>query len=563
MSESDPHQSGRGRVTAPARPSGKGGGKGVGEMIAIYDTTLRDGSQSESVQFSVEDKLRIARRLDLLGVDYIEGGWPGANPKDEAFFARAKDLKLERSRLVAFGSTRRAKVKAEDDTVLNALLAAGTGVITIFGKSWPLHVTRALGIAPAENLELIFDSIRHLKARTDQVFFDAEHFFDGFKADPDYAVKALMAARDGGADGLILCDTNGGSLPGEIAAIMRQIALPDVRLGIHCHNDGGLAVANTLAAVECGATQVQGTINGLGERCGNADLTTVVANLLLKMGRHARLGVEGLPRLTGVSRFVDEMCNRSPQKNQPFVGASAFAHKAGVHVAAILKDPVTYEHIDPEQVGNERRILVSEQAGRSNLVHKFREMGILDVDPNDPRLQDLLNELKELEFRGYQFDAAEASFELRVRKALGQLPEYFLEQGFRVIDNRMVRDDGAWIMGAEATVKLVVGGQPVHFVGEGNGPVDALYTVLRRALEWHYPAINTVTLVDYKVRILPQALGGRSGTGSMVRVLIEWRDEERSWGTVGVSEHIIAASYAAIMDALIFKLYKDGATPAV
>ncbi|MBF0614068.1 MAG: citramalate synthase [Magnetococcales bacterium] len=547
-------------MTGRVKPSK---GTSTRSYVAVYDTTLRDGSQSEAVQFSVEDKLRIARRLDLLGVDFIEGGWPGANPKDEAFFVKARELKLENSRLAAFGSTRRAKVSAEQDQILRALLDARTPVITIFGKSWPLHVTRALGITPQENLELVFDSIRYLKERTDTVFFDAEHFFDGFKADPDYAVQVLTAARDGGADALVLCDTNGGTLPHEITAIMRQIALPDVKFGIHCHNDGGVAVANTLAAVECGAVQVQGTVNGLGERCGNADLTSVVPNLLIKMGRSARMGLEGLPRLTGVSRFVDELCNRSPQKNQPFVGASAFAHKGGVHVSAILKDPTTYEHIDPERVGNERRILVSEQSGRSNVVYKLRELGITDVNPDDARLQVLLNEIKDLEFRGYQFDAAEASFELRVRKALGQLPDYFREQGFRVIDTRMARDDGKMVMGAEATVKLVVGGQPVHFVGEGNGPVDALYTVLRRALEWHYPAINAMTLVDYRVRILGQSASGRAGTGSMVRVLIEWRDEVRTWGTVGVSEHIIAASFAAIMDALQYKLFKDGAQPAV
>ncbi|MBF0341363.1 MAG: citramalate synthase [Magnetococcales bacterium] len=525
--------------------------------MAVYDTTLRDGSQSESVQFSVEDKLRITRYLDNLGVDYIEGGWPGANPKDEAFFARARELKLVHSRLAAFGSTRRAHVPAEQDGVLKGLLDAATPVITIFGKSWPLHVARALGISLQENLDIVFDSIRYLKERTDTVFFDAEHFFDGFKADPDYAVKVLMAARDGGADTLILCDTNGGTLPGEIGAIMRQIALEDVRLGIHCHNDGGVAVANTLMAVECGASQVQGTINGLGERCGNADLTSVVPNLVLKMGRTTRMGREGLPRLSKVSRLVDELCNRPPQKNQPFVGASAFAHKGGIHVSAILKDPATYEHIDPELVGNERRILVSDQAGRSNLFYKVRELGITEVDPADPRLQQLLTELKDLEFRGYQFDAAEASFELRIRKALGQLPEFFRPLGFRVIDNHIIQEDGSQMMVAEATVKLEVGGRPVHFVSEGNGPVDALYTVLRRALEWHYPAIDAVTLVDYKVRILGQSADGRSGTGSKVRVLIEWRDDERTWGTVGVSEHIIAASYDAIMDALTFKLYKD------
>ncbi|MBF0126647.1 MAG: citramalate synthase [Magnetococcales bacterium] len=529
--------------------------------VVVYDTTLRDGSQSEAVQFSLEDKLRIARRLDLLGVDFIEGGWPGANPKDQAFFTRCKELKLENSRLVAFGSTRRARVPAEQDEVLHNLLQAETPVITIFGKTWTLHVTRALGISLQENLDLVFDSIRYLKARTDCVFFDAEHFFDGFKADPDYAVKVLAAARDAGANGLILCDTNGGALPAEVGRIVRQVALPGSLLGIHCHNDGGVAVANTLAAVEAGALHVQGTVNGLGERCGNGDLTSILPNLMLKMGRGTRMGTEGLANLTGVSRFVDEMCNRSPQKNQPFVGASAFAHKGGVHVSAVLKDPATYEHIDPHKVGAERRILVSEQAGVSNLVSKLHDFGGVGVMADDPRLKDLLKEIKELAYRGYQFEAAEASFELRVRRALGTLPEYFRLVGYRGIDDRRMLDGGAEMMENDVAVKLMVGGRLVHHVGGGSGPVDALYAVLHRALEWYYPSIHTVKLVDYKVRILNGSAGG-SGTGAKVRVLIEWQDDVRTWGTVGVSTDILAASYDAMVDALIFKLYKDGAIPA-
>lgn len=532
------------------------------ETVVLYDTTLRDGSQSESVQFSVEDKLRIAKRLDLLGVDFIEGGWPGANPKDQAFFARCKDVKLENSRLVAFGSTRRARVLVEHDEVIRSLLEAGTGVITIFGKAWTLHVSRALGISLQENLDLIDDSIRYLKARTDVVFFDAEHFFDGFKADADYALKVLTTARDAGANGLILCDTNGGTLPGEVERIVRQTALPGSLLGIHCHNDGGLGVANTLAAVGAGVMHVQGTINGLGERCGNADLTAVIPNLVLKMGRSTKMGEMGLSGLTGVSRFVDEMCNRAPQKNQPFVGASAFAHKGGIHVSAVLKDPATYEHIDPAQCGAKREILLSEQAGKSNLVAKLRDFGSEEISPDDPRLIDLLNEMKDLEFRGYQFDAAEASFELRVRRALGTLPDYFKLLSYRGIDDRRKPDLGGEVMENDVVLKLMVGGRLVQHVGSGSGPVDALYEVLHRALEWYYPAINAVKLVDYKVRIINGSAVAGSGTGAKVRVLIEWQDDARTWGTVGVSTDILAASYDAMEDALIFKLYKDGATPA-
>ncbi len=532
------------------------------ENVIVYDTTLRDGSQGESVQFSLEDKLRIARRLDLLGVDFIEGGWPGANPKDQEFFSRMQDVKLETSRLVAFGSTRRARVPVEQDTVIRGLLEAKTSVITIFGKAWTLHVRRALNISLQENLDLIFDSIQYLKARTDTVFFDAEHFFDGYKEDADYAMKVLTAARDAGAQAVILCDTNGGTLPTEVARIMRQANLSGTQMGIHCHNDGGVAVANTLAAVESGAMHVQGTINGLGERCGNADLTTVIPNLVLKMGRATKMGAESLAGLTGVSRFVDEMCNRSPQKSQPFVGSSAFAHKGGVHVSAVLKEPTTYEHIDPQQVGAQRRILISEQAGRSNLLFKLQDFGDGGIDLDDPRLKNLLQEIKDLEFRGYQFDAAEASFELRICRALGILPEYFKLISYRGIDDRRKLDDHHETMENDVVVKLLIGGRQVHQVGGGSGPVDALYAVMYQALEWYYPSIQKVKLVDYKVRILNGSAVGGSGTESKVRVLIEWHDGVRSWGTVGVSTDILAASYDAMEDALMFKLYKDKAIPA-
>ncbi len=529
------------------------------ETITFYDTTLRDGAQSEDVLFSVEDKLRIAHYLDQVGLDYIEGGWPGANPKDGAFFEAVRKQPLMHGRLLAFGSTCRPGGKPEKDATLEGLLRAETGAITIFGKSWPLHVERALGISLEENLDLIHDSIRFLKGRVETVFFDAEHFFDGFKADQTYALKVLQAAREGGADTLVLCETNGGCLVEEVSRVTRQVAdaIDGVPLGIHCHNDSGVAVANSLAAVSAGARQVQGTVNGIGERCGNADLITIIPNLQLKMGFLSGITDDRLRRLTGLSRFVDEMLNRPPRKNQPYVGQSAFAHKGGIHVSAVLKDSKTYEHIVPERVGNRQRVLVSEQSGRSNLMYRLAEYGIRKLDPRGPRVRKLLTEIKDLEHKGYQFDGADASFEIRARRILGEIPNYFELHGFRVIDERRVRGGGGKVMGAEATVKLKVAGRMVHLVGEGAGPVDALHVALSRALEWHYPGINDLKLVDYKVRILN---GG--GTGAKVRVLIEWRDEQRTWGTVGVSDHIIAASYDAMVEAVIYKLFKDGVPAA-
>ncbi|MBF0453876.1 MAG: citramalate synthase [Magnetococcales bacterium] len=526
-------------------------------LITLYDTTLRDGSQGEDVLFSVDDKVRITRRLDELGIPFIEGGWPGANPKDDAYFAKVRQLKLKNSRIAAFGSTRRAGVRAKDDKILQGLLAGETSVITLFGKTWDLHVTDALNISLEENLDLIFDSIRYLKSRVDTVFYDAEHFFDGYRANPDYGMKTLMAARDAGADTLILCETNGGRMIKDVVAGTQAALTLGVPIGIHTHNDSALAVANALAAVEVGATQVQGTINGIGERCGNADLTAVIPNLMLKMGKKTDIWPEQLINLTRLSRFVDEMVNRPPRKNQPFVGHSAFAHKGGIHVSAIRKNSDTYEHIRPELVGNRQRVLISEQAGKSNLVSKLEEFGITNLEEKDGHLKDLLAEIKELESRGYQFDGAEASFELRARRALGQIPEFFKLQGFRVIDERRQRNGGDAMVGAEATVKLIVAGRLVHLVGEGSGPVDSLHVALSRALEWYYPSINDIELVDFKVRILSGI-----GTSAKVRVLIEWEDGNRRWGTVGVSDHIIAASYDAMVEALDYKLFIDGVTPA-
>lgn len=532
------------------------------DPVFLYDTTLRDGSQSEDVNFSVVDKLRIAKRLDAIGIDFIEGGWPGANPTDDAFFQEIKQHPLSHSRVVAFGSTKRPRTTVQTDPVLEGLLRTETGAVTLFGKAWTLHVTDALGIALPENVALIYDSIRYLKERVGTVFFDAEHFFDGYKASAVYAMQVLQAAQEAGADCLILCDTNGGCLVPEVERITRQVAdfarQQGVPWGIHCHNDSGVAVANTLAAVAAGATQVQGTINGIGERCGNANLISIIPNLLLKMGKKTAVSPQQLTQLTRLSRFVDEIANRVPQKNQPFVGASAFAHKGGVHVSAVMKNTLTYEHIHPEEVGNQQRILISDQSGRSNLLFKLAEFGIADLNPEDPRLSRLLEEIKGLEHRGFQFDGAEASFELRAREMFGLLPGYFQLHGFRVIDERRgsATTPDERTMGAEATVKLLVGERLIHLVGEGAGPVDALHAALCRALEGYYPQVNEMRLVDYKVRILSGA-----GTNANVRVLTEWQDSQQNWGTVGVSDHIIAASYDAMVDAVRFKLYKDGVSP--
>jgi len=518
--------------------------------VDLYDTTLRDGCQAEDISFTVEDKLRIAERLDDFGVRYVEGGWPGSNPRDEAFFEAAKKLKLKQARIVAFGSTRRAGVRASADNNIKKLLRAETPVVTIFGKTWDLHVRDDLRIPNAENLEVIFDSIQYLKRHVDEVIFDAEHFFDGYRADRDFAVECCRVAREGGADLLCLCDTNGGRLPAEIAAAVDDVrAATGAPIGIHCHNDSNLAVANSLVAVEHGATQVQGTINGIGERCGNVDLCSVAANLQLKMG-YKVVSPAQLKRLRELSHFVWELANQEPNKRQPFVGLSAFAHKGGIHVAAVRKNRETYEHIDPEVVGNRQRVLVSDLSGQSNILHKAGEFG-LDPEEMKPAVRAVLAEVKSLENQGFQFEGAEASLELLMQKGIhGERTRNFELIGFRVIDEKRTESEQPL---SEATIMLRgPEGQIEHTAATGNGPVNALDNALRKALTKFYPEIEQIRLLDYKVRVLSGA-----GTDAQVRVLVESGDGEDRWGTVGVSRNVIEASWQALCDSLDYKLYKD------
>ena len=519
------------------------------DRIEIYDTTLRDGSQGEGVNFSIEDKCRVAEQLDEFGVDFIEGGWPGSNPRDLAFFERARGLKLTHARVAAFGSTRRHTLTCDDDPSIQSLLKAETPVVTIFGKSWLLHVKDALRLSPEENLEIIEDTVRYLAARVACLVYDAEHFFDGYKTDPAYALATLRAAATGGPHRIVLCDTNGGSLPETVARVTREVAEQiQVPLGIHCHNDGELAVANTLAAVAAGAVHVQGTINGYGERCGNANLCSVIPNLELKLNRTI-LGPERLKKLRETSRFVSEIANLSLDSRAAFVGDSAFAHKGGVHVSAVERNPLTYEHIVPEAVGNRRRILISDLAGRANLLAKARELG---VNLNDE--QRVLDELKRLEHNGYEFEAAEASFELLVSKLRGAHQPYFELVGFRVIDEHR----GALMPMSEATVKVKVGNRVEHTAASGNGPVNALDNALRSALQTFYPSLAEMHLVDYKVRVITSNL---SGSASLVRVLICSGDAGAQWGTVGVSANIVEASWQALVDSVEYKLAHDGVAP--
>jgi 2-isopropylmalate synthase len=518
-------------------------------LIRLYDTTLRDGTQAEEVSFLVEDKIRIARKLDELGIHYIEGGWPGSNPKDIAFFKEIKKESLFRAKIAAFGSTRRAKTTPEKDHNLQTLIQAEPDAITIFGKTWDFHVREALRISEDENLQLIYDSLVYLKQNVAEVFYDAEHFFDGYKANPEYALKTLKAAQEAGADCIVLCDTNGGTLPQEIPPIMAEVKKAiTATVGIHTHNDGGCAVANSLLAVDCGAEQVQGTINGFGERCGNANLCSIIPALQLKMGL-ACLRDGQLARLREVSRYVYELANLVPNNHQPYVGNSAFAHKGGVHVSAIQRHPETYEHIRPELVGNVTRVLVSDLSGRSNILAKAQQFNI-NLDSKDPITIEILDKIKDLENKGYQFEGAEASFELLMRRALGTVRQYFSVIGFRVIDCKRHGEDKPL---SEATVQVKVGGKIEHTAAEGNGPVNALDNALRKALENFYPQIKDMRLLDYKVRVLP---AGR-GTASVTRVLIESGDPKMRWGTVGVSDNIIDASYQALVDALQFKLLKE------
>jgi 2-isopropylmalate synthase len=519
--------------------------------IQLYDTTLRDGCQAEDITFTLEDKLRIAERLDEFGIDYIEGGWPGSNPRDASFFEAVRKLRLTHAKIAAFGSTRRHGVTCDADQNVRMLLAAETPVVTIVGRTWDVPVEHDLRVPLDANLEIIADTVGYLKQRVDQVIFDAEHFFDGYRSNPGYALACLKTAAEAGATLLCLCDTRGGSVPGFVAdatrAAREAVAAP---LGIHCHNDAELAVANTLAAVEAGAVQVQGVINGFGERCGNANLCSIVANLQLKLGYDC-VPPESLATLQTLSHFVDELANRVPDKRQAYVGLSAFAHKGGLHVAAVQRLRDIYEHIDPALVGNHQRVLLSDLSGRSNIVYKAREFGV-DLDSRDPAVQKLLTDLKELESRGYQFEGAEASFELLMQRALHGYERRFRLIGFRVIDEKRVENEPPL---SEATIMLAgPDGETEHTAGTGNGPVAALDAALRKALSKFFPEIAEVSLLDFKVRVL----GSDGGVGAIVRVLIESGDAHDRWGTVGVSHNLIEASWQALVDSLDYKLYKDG-----
>ena len=517
--------------------------------VRLYDTTLRDGSQAEDISFSVEDKVRIALKLDEIGIHYIEGGWPGSNPKDMEFFREIGRHDLKRAKIAAFGSTCRAGRRPEDDPNISALLQAGVEVVTIFGKSWDLHVKDALRIDLEENLHLIGDTLRYLRGRFKEVFFDAEHFFDGYKANPGYALEVLRRAEEAGVDCIVLCDTNGGTLPDDLVRTIREVRKRvSVPLGIHAHNDSDVAVANSILAVKEGVVQVQGTMNGFGERCGNANLCSIIPNLKLKMGIDC-IDDRDLKRLREVSRFINELANLPHNKHQPYVGESAFAHKGGVHVSAVQRNPETYEHIRPELVGNRQRILISDLSGKANILYKAREFGI-DLDSNDPVVKELLKTLKDLEKQGFQFEGAEGSFELLMQKALRRKKSYFKLHGFRVIDEKRREGERPF---SEATIKLEVDGKIEHTAAEGNGPVNALDNALRKALEKFYPSLKEVRLLDFKVRVLT---AGR-GTAASVRVLVESGDGEDKWGTVGVSENVIEASWQALVDSIEYKLYKD------
>ena len=519
------------------------------KTIKIYDTTLRDGTQAEEISFSVEDKILVARKLDELGVHYIESGWPGSNPKDVQFFKEIKKAKFSNSKISAFGSTRRPKVKASEDPNLRALIDSGVDVACIFGKSWDLHVKEALKISLKENLDLIYDSVDFLKKELDEVLYDAEHFFDGYKANREYAIKTLKAAADAGADCLVLCDTNGGTLPHEVAEAVKMVqATIKTPLGIHCHNDSDLAVANTLAAVKEGAVQVQGTINGFGERCGNANLCSIIPNLQLKMGYEC-LTDSQLATLSETSRFVSEISNLTHNSHLPYVGESAFAHKGGIHVSAVMKKPETYEHIRPELVGNRQRVLISDLSGKSNILFKAKEFGVV-IESSDPVTQKLVETIKNLEHKGYQFEGAEASFELLMKRVLGTYKKHFNLIGFRVIDEKRKEDEPPI---AEATIMVEVGGKIEHTAAVGDGPINAIDNALRKALEKFYPSLKEVRLLDFKVRVLTTG----EGTAASVRVLIESGDKTDKWGTVGVSENVIEASWQALVDSIDYKLYKD------
>ncbi|MBD2691831.1 citramalate synthase [Anabaena catenula] len=540
-------------------------------QLWLYDTTLRDGTQREGLSVSIEDKLRIAHKLDQLGIPFIEGGWPGANPKDVQFFWELQENPLKQAEVVPFCSTRRPHAIAADEPMLQAILAAGTRWVTIFGKSWDLHVTAGLKTSLEENLAMIGDTIEYLRSQGRRVIYDAEHWFDGYKQNPDYALQTLTAAMTSGAEWLVLCDTNGGTLPHEVTQIVKDVVteignrelltgneekaltqspitnhqFPITKIGIHTHNDSEMAVANALAAVMAGATMVQGTINGYGERCGNANLCSLIPNLQLKLG-YSCIGEHQLNQLTEASRFVSEVVNLAPDEHAPFVGRSAFAHKGGIHVSAVERNPLTYEHIQPELVGNQRRIVISEQSGLSNVLAKARTCGI-ELDKDHPQARQILQRMKELESQGYQFEAAEASFILLMYEALGRREQFFEVKGFQVhCDLVEVKET----TNSLATVKVAVNGKNILEVAEGNGPVAALDAALRKALVNFYPQIADFELTDYKVRIL----NGHTGTAAKTRALVESGNGQQRWTTVGVSTNILEASYQAVVEGLEYGL---------
>jgi 2-isopropylmalate synthase len=526
--------------------------------IYLFDSTLRDGAQTQGVDFSVADKTAIARALDAIGIDYVEGGWPGANPTDDAFFGNSPSLL--RAKFTAFGMTRRPGRSVENDPGVAALLDVNTAAVCMVGKTWDYHVDVALGIPREENINMIMDSIAYANTKVSEVLFDAEHFFDGYKANPEYALSCVKAAYEAGARWVVLCDTNGGTLPNDVDRIVRAIGeyVPGSNLGIHCHNDTENAVANSLAAVNAGARQIQGTLNGLGERCGNANLTSIIPNLMIKMGFETGMSDHDLRQLTHVSRLLDERLNRPPSRNAAYVGESAFAHKGGLHVSAVAKDPATYEHIDPASVGNKRHIVVSDQSGKSNILARFEEIG-LDIDEKNPKLPRLLEIVKEREFEGYAYDGAEASFELLARRTLGNVPEFYRLHSFRVLDERRWNARGELVTISEATVKVDVGNKHQMAVAEGNGPVNALDNALGKVLLESYPELRDMRLVDYKVRILAPT----DGTAAVTRVLIESADgQDRRWSCIGLSTNIIDASYNALQDSISYKLFRDGAKAA-
>lgn len=518
--------------------------------VEIYDTTLRDGAQREGISFSVADKMQIVKLLDEMGIDYIEGGWPGSNPKDMDFFSRIQDISLQQIKIAAFGSTRHAHSDVSSDDNVRALLEARTPVVTVVGKSWDFHVSHALGTTMEENLAMIGDTVFYLKKKGRRVIFDAEHFFDGYRSNPRYTLDTIRAAAENGADTVVLCDTNGGTMPLDVQAIIQEVKKElDIPLGIHAHNDSGMGIANSIIALQSGAVHVQGTINGYGERCGNADLCIIIPNIHFKLN-FQKLKAWQLKKLTKMSKIVAELANMIPQDNQPYVGRNAFTHKGGIHVDAVTKHTQTYEHANPEEVGNRRRVLVSELAGKSNILFKARENKIELLKNHFPEAREVLNNLKKMEHEGYQFEGADGSFELLIWKTLNTYKPLFKLEGIRIIVDKQRQGDELYV---EATIKVKVENRIVHTAAEGNGPVNAMDNALRKALEEFYPEIKKMKLIDYKVRVMD----GKDGTAARVRVLITSQNAKKKWGTVGVSENIIEASWIALVDSIEYGLLCD------